>query len=125
MFTGYHSAEYDKIQKYLLNDKFSKMFLRNLMKQYTNFFPWAKIRNGQEIFCGVVDDKSPLSEVIESDEEMTQRLASNYLQDDIQNVYQYIISPSTTEFDEDLSLNSLREKIPGTCFYMRYFKKVS
>ena len=84
MFTGYHSAEYDKIQKYILNDKFSKMFLRNLMKQYTNFFPWAKIRNGQEIFCGVVDDESPLSEVIESDEEMIQRLASNYLQDDIQ-----------------------------------------
>ena len=99
---------------------FPKCFCRNLIKQY-EFFPRAEISNGQETCSGVVNDESPLSEIIESDEEMTQRPASIYLQDDIQEC----VYPSTTEFDVDLSLDSLREKISGTCSHMKCYEKFS
>ena len=50
---------------------------------------------------------------------MIQRLASNYLQDDIEEC----VSLSTTEFDVDLSLDSLRKKLSGTCCQMKCYEK--
>ena len=50
---------------------------------------------------------------------MIQRLASNYLQDDIEEC----VSSSTTDFDVDLSLDSLREKLSGTCCQMKCYEK--
>ena len=52
---------------------------------------------------------------------MIQILASNYLQNDIQE----FVSPSTTEFDVDLSLDSLREKLSSTCCHMKCYEKFS
>ena len=60
------------------------------MKQFA-YTLLTKISKWQETFCGVVDDEFPLSEVIKSDEEMIQRLSSNYVQDDLQECVSLVL----------------------------------